>query len=155
MSATGKDLKRRIYIWSEEGHLKAFTQLANGQLGTAPVVNMSVAIVSGMPGGILSLSSKPGNGGDVIVWATHPLADAFVPTKPVQGVLFAFDGADVTKLLWSSAMTPGDALGEYPKSRRPPSAMVTSMRQRSRAIWKSTACWPSRRGDSRIRSSGG
>ena len=119
VSATGQDLKRRIYIWSEEDHLKAFTQLASGKLGTAPAVNMSVAIVSGMPGGILSLSSKPGNGGDVIVWATHPLADAFVPTGPVQGVLYAFNGADVTKLLWSSAMTPGDALGEYPKFTPP------------------------------------
>ena len=59
------------------------------------------------------------NGGDVIVWAPHPLADAFVPTGPVQGVLYAFNGADVTKLLWSSAMTLGDALGEYPKFTPP------------------------------------
>ena len=119
VAATGKDLKRRIYIWSEEDHLKAFTQLASGKLDTTPLVNQSVPVVSGMPGGILSLSSKPGNGGDVIVWATHPLADAFLPTGPVQGVLYAFDGADVTKLLWSSAMSPGDALGEYPKFTPP------------------------------------
>jgi hypothetical protein len=79
----------------------------------------NVPVAHGMPGGMLSISSPGGIGGDVIVWATHPNADAWSPTSPVGGVLYAFDAQDVSKNLWRSDMSPGDDLGEYSKFTSP------------------------------------
>jgi hypothetical protein len=129
VSAIGKDKKLRVYVWTERDNLKAYTQLAGGKFSTQPVVNVSVPTTPShpgadhpaMPGGMLSLSASPGLAGNVIVWATYPASDAFNPDylPGVHGMLYAFDGADVTKLLWSSEMVPGDALGEYAKFTPP------------------------------------
>jgi hypothetical protein len=115
--ATPADGKQRLYIWSEEDHLKAFERIPGSGFVTTPTVS-TVPIVSGMPGGALSVSTA-GVGSDAIVWATHPSLDAWTPTAPVGGILYAFDAADVSKLLWSSDQQPEDALGEYSKFTAP------------------------------------
>jgi outer membrane protein assembly factor BamB len=75
---------------------------------------------AGMPGGMLSLSSDAVSpSGDVIVWATHPKDDAWSPKNPVDGVVYAFDGADVSKLLWRSDTRKQDEVGEYSKFTAP------------------------------------
>jgi hypothetical protein len=83
----------------------------------------------GMPGGMLSISSSAGGGdGEVIVWATHPKEDAWLPAplgswqsipKPVDGILYAFDARDITTPLWSSDLRSQDKLGEFSKFASP------------------------------------
>jgi len=116
----GWDGKVRLYVWSEEDNLKAFTQLGTGKFSTTPVES-TVSVVSGMPGGAMSLSSGVKARGGLILWATHPDGEAWDPPnlKPIGGTLFAFDGTDVSKLLWSSDQDAADKLGEYSKFTPP------------------------------------
>ncbi len=125
----------RLYVWPEMDHLKQFVWSA-GKFNTTPEhQSTGVAVVDGMPGGMLSISSTGNNDG--IVWATHPKADdAWAPPpaqvssqpavpqsvpKPVAGMLFAFDALDVTKPLWTSDMRAGgkDSVGEFAKFASP------------------------------------
>jgi outer membrane protein assembly factor BamB len=118
--AKGADGVTRLYVWSEEDNLKAFKQLSSGKFDASSPAQSTVMFSHGMPGGALSLSGSAKTG-SVIVWATHPNADAWTPPNltPVEGTLYAFDGKDVSKLLWQSSDDPADALGEYSKFTAP------------------------------------
>src|SRR5262249_39778474 len=74
----GWDGKVRLYVWSEDDNLKAFTQLGSGKFSTSPVES-TVAVVPGMPGGAMSLSSGGKASGGLILWATHPNGEAWDP----------------------------------------------------------------------------
>jgi hypothetical protein len=114
------DGRERLYLWSEDDQLKSFTQLPNGKFDTVPVQS-KVPLTPGMPGGALSISTAGGIGGDTIVWATHPVGDAWSPKglQPIAGTLFAFNGEDVTAQLWNSDVALNDKVGEYSKFSPP------------------------------------
>jgi hypothetical protein len=117
--AFNADKVERLYVWSEDDNLKAFSRGGGNKFSTTPSAQSNVPVAPGMPGGMLSISSAGGTGGDVIVWATHPKADAWSPPSPVGGVLYAFDAQDVSKNLWRSDQAASDNLGEYSKFTAP------------------------------------
>jgi hypothetical protein len=102
------------YWWSEYDRLKGF-RIANGLYNPAPETSGPNAPNQGMPGGMLSLSSKSNTAGTAIVWATIPtLGDANHAT--VDGMLRAFDATDLSKELWNSEqLTTRDRLGKFAK----------------------------------------
>lgn len=115
-------------------NLKQFKLGPGFKFDTNPEHQSTVQMFNGMPGGMLSISSAGGTGGDVIVWATHPKTDGWSPPKKnpsaqtthdksipaqVEGVLVAFDGADVSKTLWNSDLKAQDSLGEFSKFTPP------------------------------------
>jgi hypothetical protein len=100
-----------VFIWSENDKLRQF-QFNNGSMSTGS----TVAGVNGVSGGVganLSVSSNGTKSGTGILWAWSPLANA--DGTLAQGVLYAFDATDVTKLLWSSSQKSGDAPGFFTK----------------------------------------
>jgi outer membrane protein assembly factor BamB len=121
----------RFYIWPEMDNLKQFREGSGFKFNPTPEKESTVKSFEGMPGGMLSISSAGGGqpgAGDVLVWATHPKADAWAPDRstqspsvplPVDGILYAFDGADVSKNLWNSDLRPQDHLGEFSKFAPP------------------------------------
>jgi hypothetical protein len=126
----GGDGKTRLYVWTENDPLKAFTLQGNGQFNTTPVASTALPMPQDggvgpnnrMPGGILSLSRSAASSfpGDLIVWGAHPTKDdAFGPPNPVAGSLYAFDGDNVNVLVWSSDGSPKDLVGTYPKFTPP------------------------------------
>ena len=67
-----------------------------------------------MPGGTLTVSANGNQAGSAILWASIPEKhDANIAT--VQGILRAFDAADVEKELWNSGQNPRDKLGMLAK----------------------------------------
>jgi hypothetical protein len=100
-----------VYIWSENDKLRQF-QFNNGSMSNTPTL-ASPAGPSGYSGPTLSVSSSGTKSGTGIVWASCPLGNAAGQLAP--GALYAFDATDVTKLLWSSLQTTGDAPGYFAK----------------------------------------
>jgi hypothetical protein len=98
-----------LYCWGENGNLRAWSIDKNGTLtylANGPEVASS-QVATGMPGGMLSLSSNGLNNG--ILWATVPYRDA--NKQVTQGVLYAYDasrfgkyadGSGSIRLLWTS-----------------------------------------------------
>jgi hypothetical protein len=99
---------RRLYVWGENDVLRAFTLNAQGKFD-GPAQLGDVAAPSGMPGGMLSLTSD----GDKhpVLWALMPAPAPFDPnnrykadanrTRLVKGVLRAFDAA-TQREIWNS-----------------------------------------------------
>lgn len=102
------------YWWSEYDRLKAM-RLNNGLYNQAPVAVGPQAPNQGMPGAMLSVSANGNTAGSAILWATIPtLEDANHAT--VDGMLRAFDAADITRELWNSEqLTTRDRLGKFAK----------------------------------------
>jgi hypothetical protein len=101
-----------IYVWSENDQLRSF-QIANGLLATNPTV-ASQSGPSGYCGADLAVSSNGTITGTGILWACYALTgNAGNTTSP--GVLRAFDATDVTKELWDSNQSSGDAPGNFAK----------------------------------------
>lgn len=102
------------YWWTESDRLKAF-RLNNGLFNTIPSSVGPHAPNQGMPGAMLSLSANGTISGSAILWATIPtLEDANHAT--VDGMLRAFDAADVSRELWNSEqLTSRDRLGKFAK----------------------------------------
>lgn len=68
-----------------------------------------------MPGGMLSLSSNGSIDGSAILWASVPLKDD-ANAGTVEGILRAFDAADVEKELWNSGLNEArDRVGMFAK----------------------------------------
>ena len=68
-----------------------------------------------MPGGMLSLSSNGSIEGSAIVWASVPVKDD-ANAGTVEGILRAFDAADVEKELWNSNLNAAwDRVGMFAK----------------------------------------
>jgi hypothetical protein len=103
----------RLYVWGEEDYMRAFQFDGTHFVGAGKTKVR--APENSMPGGILSLSSNGSTEGSAIVWASIPLKDdANIGT--VEGILRAFDAADVEKELWNSSMNEArDRVGMFAK----------------------------------------
>jgi outer membrane protein assembly factor BamB len=107
---------RRLYVWGENDVLRSFSVDAQGKFQVPAQHLGDVAAPSGMPGGLLSLTSD----GDrhPILWALMPAPAPFDPnnrfkadanrTRLVKGVLRALDAATL-KEIWNSD-APGGGL---------------------------------------------
>ncbi|MGI9214009.1 MAG: RICIN domain-containing protein [Methylococcaceae bacterium] len=98
-------LPLRFYNWGESDYLKAFTftdhrfDLSQTQSGPD--------YIDGHPGGILTLSANGAESGTGIVWAAGSNRGNAVRSVR-QGILRAYDAADIRHLLWSSRMNTAD-----------------------------------------------
>ena len=103
----------RLYVWGEEDYLRAFQY--SGQQFVPAGKSKVRAPEKSMPGGMLSISSNGSTEGSAIVWASVPLTgDANVAT--VEGILRAFDAADIEKEVWNSSQNgPRDSVGMFAK----------------------------------------
>ncbi len=103
----------RLYVWGEEDYLRAFQFDGTRFVGAGK--SKVRAPEKSMPGGILTLSANGSVEGSAIVWASVPVkGDANVAT--VEGILRAFDAADVEKELWNSNQDESrDHLGMFAK----------------------------------------
>jgi len=113
-SATGQ----RIYVWCENSFLEAFN--FKGGLLSATMADVgTIKAPAGMPGGMLSISSNGSAAGTGIVWAAIPFnADAVHQT--VEGVLRAFDAANLSHELWDSKQNDTrDDVGDFAKYTPP------------------------------------
>ena len=100
---------RRLYVWGENDVLRAFTLDAHGKFNPRVPRFGDVVAPSGMPGGMLALTSD----GDArpVLWALMPAPAPFDPNDPlkadanqrrlVRGVLRAIDAATL-KEVWNS-----------------------------------------------------
>jgi hypothetical protein len=132
-----------VYVWGEQAKLKAYALYPKSCRGTVwsqpfctttvscaglttgaygecglPSSESPTVLHAGMPGGFLSISSNQGVVGTGIVWASHP-STADATTTSVDGVLEAFDAADVSRRLWGSDGATGDAVGLFAKYAPP------------------------------------
>jgi hypothetical protein len=116
---SGPDAKR-IYVWGENDHLKAFrfvqdkfVDLTNPKLSTYRPPD-------GMPGGMLSVSSDRQTVGTGIVWAVVPLNGDANKNRGVQGIVLALDAQDISRELWTSERSgQRDHLGLFAKYTPP------------------------------------
>jgi hypothetical protein len=103
-----------LYVWPEQGALQAYSVTSSG-LNTTPVAR-NANLMPFHPGAITTLSSNGKTPHTGILWAatmTNPMDDAWHTIVP--GTLYAFDAEDITHMLWSSDMNPGDKLGAFAK----------------------------------------
>jgi hypothetical protein len=106
-----------LYLWPEEGPLIGYRMDPTTHRLQVPFVQSNV-YTPGHPGGILSLSSNAGTAGSGVLWASIPQQDAWHETQP--GTLYAFDAADISKVLWSSEQNAArDRLGNFAKFSPP------------------------------------
>ncbi len=102
-----------LYLWPEQGPLIGYRMDPVTHRLQVPFVESDV-YTPGHPGGFLALSSNGAAAGSGILWASIPLGDAWHETVP--GGVYAFDAADVSRLLWSSEQnTQRDRLGNFAK----------------------------------------
>jgi hypothetical protein len=106
-----------IYMWPENAPLVGYRLDPTARtLGGTPV--QTSTIVTGHPGGMLSLSANGSTAGTAVLWASAPKSDAWHQTAP--GILYALDASDVTKLLWSSDQNAArDGVGNFAKFNTP------------------------------------
>jgi peptidylprolyl isomerase len=105
------------YVWGESDFLRAYRlDPATGKFEVPAVAVGSLLAPSGMPGGMMTISSDRTHRGTGILWATLPfIGDANQMTVP--GDLLAFD-AESLQLLWSSHQ-PGDDPLNFAKGSPP------------------------------------
>ena len=97
-----------FYNWGESDFLKAFT--VSGKRFDLTQTRSGKEYIDSHPGGILTLSSNGAKPGSGIVWAAGSNRGNAIRTVR-QGILRAYDAADIRRLLWSSRMnTRDDAL---------------------------------------------
>ena len=123
-----------MYIWGIYGPLRAFS--FDGSLfQTTPPITGTTSLSQAYPGGALSLSANGADPTTGIVWASHPMPGP-EPATSKQGVLRAYNAADITIELWNSEAEPSgrDSVGGYAKFVAPTIAngnvyMATSSNQ--------------------------
>jgi len=100
----------RIYVWGENDRLRAF-KFVNRRI--VPGAKLSqYRPPDGMPGGMLSLSSKGATNG--VLWAVVPLNGDANKFRGVKGIVLALDAQDVSKTLWTSEQSGDrDRLGLF------------------------------------------
>jgi hypothetical protein len=118
--------RRRLYVWGEDDVLRCFTLDAHGKFSTPQPLLGDVAAPSGMPGGMLSITSDGER--HPIVWALMPAPAPFDPanrykadanrTRLVKGVLRAFDAATL-KEIWNSDGPGGGMPWDFAKFSPP------------------------------------
>jgi len=99
-----------IFLWPEESELTEYRMNSSHQLGSP---NFGNTAKPGHPGGIITLSANGNVAGTAIIWASAPKKDAWHSTEP--GVLYAIDAANISRVLWSSDQTSGEAIGNFAK----------------------------------------
>ena len=106
-----------VYVWGESDFLRSYRLDPRSQRFSVPATAVgSILPPSGMPGGMMTISSDGSRSGTGILWAALPRAgDANQMTVP--GDLYAFD-AESLKLLWSSS-GPGDDPLNFAKGSPP------------------------------------
>jgi hypothetical protein len=102
-----------MYVWSEEDYPKAFA-FDGTRFDPNPGQNTNVAIVHGMPGGMLAVTADGNTPASGVLWASHPY-DQDANQMTVTGILRAFDAGDITRELWNSKMSPEDDVGNFAK----------------------------------------
>jgi hypothetical protein len=102
-----------IYVWGEQDYLKQY-QYVNGLLQTTPFATSPMPVPNGMPGAMLSVSSRGNAAGTGIVWASHPFNGDANPAT-VAGIFRAFDASNVSTELWNSKQKAADDLGNFAK----------------------------------------
>jgi hypothetical protein len=107
-----------VYVWSQNDQLRAFQfNSSTGKLALNPIVSPANGPTGGC-GADVSVSSNGILTGTGIVWASYAITGDAENTR-TTGVLRAFDANDVTRELWNSNQTPGDAPGYYAKFSSP------------------------------------
>ena len=106
-----------VYVWGESDFLRSYRLDPKSQKFAVPATAVgSVLPPSGMPGGMMTISSDGSRSGTGILWSALPRSgDANQMTVP--GDLYAFD-AESLKLLWSSS-APGDDPLNFAKGSPP------------------------------------
>jgi hypothetical protein len=118
----GGATKHFVYEFADKQSLSAFPVLP-GTPGSIDFTHPVIGNVQGGNGSCGSYMSVSSNGPDEttgILWITNsanPGCDANGSTCP--GVLNAVNASNVTKLLWSSATNPVDAVGNFAKTACP------------------------------------
>ena len=90
-----------VYVWGESDFLRAYRlEDSTHKFAVPAAATAAILAPSGMPGGMMSISSSGSQSGTGILWSALPRAgDANQMTVP--GALYAFD-AETLSLLWSS-----------------------------------------------------
>jgi hypothetical protein len=102
-----------LYVWGVSEPLMAYP-FTNGLFSTTPSSKGAYSTPGGVTSGTVSVSSNGAIAGTGIVWATAPSADPDHAT--VGGNLYAYDAANLSHLLWSSAQNSSrDGYGNYAK----------------------------------------
>jgi len=98
-----------VYVWGESDFLRVYRFDPSTHKFTTPAAATGLILApSGMPGGMMSISSNGSRPGTGILWATLPrIGDANQMTVP--GGLYAYD-AEKLKFLWSSTAAGDDPL---------------------------------------------
>jgi hypothetical protein len=117
---------RRLYVWGENDVPRAFNLDDHGKLSPANPKFGDVVAPSGMPGGMLSITSDGDN--HPVVWALMPTPASFDPhnpfradanrTRQVKGVLRAIDGTTL-KEIWNSDGPGGGVPWDFAKFAPP------------------------------------
>ncbi len=107
-----------VYVWSENDKLRALPFNRSTNKFDNNQMTSNVAGPTNQSGAVLSVSSNAGKEGTGIVWA------AFAKTGDAEnyscpGILRAFDANNISKELWNSDQTSGDAPGNYAKFSAP------------------------------------
>jgi outer membrane protein assembly factor BamB len=118
---------KRLYVWGENDVLRSFTLDDHGKFHTPDPQIGDVIAASGMPGGMLSLTSD----GDKhpVLWALMPAPAPFSPGNPdrananktihVKGVLRAFDATTLQEVWNSDAPGVGGVPWDFAKFSPP------------------------------------
>jgi hypothetical protein len=105
-----------IYVWPEQAPLQVYPVMSTGMPLSSPPAQSNSSFMPFHPGAITTVSSNGKTPHTGILWAasmTNPSADAWHILVP--GTLYAYDAEDISKLLWTSDMNPGDKLGGFAK----------------------------------------
>lgn len=113
----------RMYVWGENNRLKQFA-FKNGKFADVNKPKTSIfQPPDGMPGGMLSLSTRGNQAGSAVLWAVVPLNGDANTNRGVQGIVLALDAKDVSRQLWTSELAGvRDRLGLFAKFVPPTAA---------------------------------
>jgi hypothetical protein len=114
---TGAGGKPTLYAWIVKGPVKAFAMDMADQKLALTVSSESTISTTGFPPGALTLSSNGSNPNSGILWAVYAPR---VPDGKRDGVLYALDATDLSKVLWHSELNAErDAVGIIAKFNPP------------------------------------
>jgi hypothetical protein len=118
----GGTTKKLVYQFAENQNLSAYPVLP-GLTGGLDNMHSITGNVQGGTGGCGSYMSVSSNGSDEstgILWISNAKSNTCnANLQTCAGILYAVNASDVTKLLWSSAMNSGDAVGNFAKTACP------------------------------------
>ncbi len=128
---------RWIYIGGEADYLRAFAFDGNAFAHEPASLSFLNTPIASMPGAIMSLSADGRTPGSGILWASFPFHENS-NQGVVEGVMYALDASDLTRVLWHTKQRPGrDAVGNFPKFNPP---VVADGR-----VYLGTFCGPDRK----------